>query len=111
MRQLHTTSLQLEEFLGEVPCYTILLYTWEANKVTCQDIQNGLAKEKEHSCDKIRNSSLSAVKAGPGRWIINRLSIISRLYGRLIELALSLSRLHSCQAKCLAKEDRETKPK
>jgi hypothetical protein len=40
MRLLHTDSLELEEFLGEVPRYAILSHTWEEKEATYQDIQN-----------------------------------------------------------------------
>jgi hypothetical protein len=70
MRLLHTDSLELEEFQGEVPRYAILSHTWEGKEITYEDVQNGHVKEKTKRCEKIRKAGLAAAKAGFGYiWI------------------------------------------
>ncbi|KAF5344925.1 hypothetical protein D9758_011541 [Tetrapyrgos nigripes] len=47
MRLLNTKTLQLEEFLTDIPKYAILSHTWGKEEVTFQDIQNlKVAKRK-----------------------------------------------------------------
>lgn len=40
MRLLHTTTYELEEFIGDtIPPYAILSHTWEGKEVTLRDMQ------------------------------------------------------------------------
>ena len=42
MRLLHTTNLQLEEFVSDgIPSYAILSHRWESEEVTFQDLREG----------------------------------------------------------------------
>ncbi|WYZ43688.1 hypothetical protein EsH8_VII_000124 [Colletotrichum jinshuiense] len=48
MRLLHTSSLELKEFMGlDIPPYVILSHTWGEEEVLYADIQNGTATSKK----------------------------------------------------------------
>ena len=40
MRLIDTTTLELHEFLGDVPYYAILSHRWEGKEVSFQDLNN-----------------------------------------------------------------------
>ncbi|KAF5519434.1 Vegetative incompatibility protein HET-E-1 [Colletotrichum aenigma] len=47
MRLLHTTTLDLNEFIGDVPPYAILSHTWENDEVSLQDLSTTAGRSKK----------------------------------------------------------------
>jgi hypothetical protein len=45
MRLLNAATLELHEFMGEVPYYAILSHRWEDYEVTFQDLRDGRGVE------------------------------------------------------------------
>ena len=52
MRLLNARSLELEEFLGEIPRYAILSHTWEEEEVLFADFQDIDAAKKKKGFEK-----------------------------------------------------------
>jgi hypothetical protein len=50
MRLLKVKTLAFEEFMDErnIPRYTILPHTWDAEEVTCQELCDGISKAVQH---------------------------------------------------------------
>ncbi|KAH9226250.1 hypothetical protein K456DRAFT_1808767, partial [Colletotrichum gloeosporioides 23] len=47
MRLLHTMTLDLNEFIGDVPPYAILSHTWENDEVSLQDLSTTAGRSKK----------------------------------------------------------------
>jgi len=45
MRLVNTETLELEEFVGDIPYYAILSHRWEDGEVTLQDLRGGRGAE------------------------------------------------------------------
>ncbi|KAI0914047.1 heterokaryon incompatibility protein-domain-containing protein [Ustulina deusta] len=75
MRLINTTSLDLEEFLGEptsprFPRYAILSHTWGEEEVTFQDMQNREVAKKKAGFGKIAKCCKTALNEGLGwAWV------------------------------------------
>jgi hypothetical protein len=64
MRLLHSTSLQLKEFVDtELPDYVILSHTWGLEEVSFQDMQNSQASSKA-GFSKIKGCCAKAAQDG-----------------------------------------------
>ncbi len=75
MLLINTTSLDLEEFLGEptsprFPRYAILSHTWGEEEVTFQDMQNREVAKKKAGFGKIAKCCKTALNEGLGwAWV------------------------------------------
>ncbi|KAI1351766.1 heterokaryon incompatibility protein-domain-containing protein [Xylaria sp. FL0043] len=75
MRLINTSSLKLEEFLGEptdprFPRYAILSHTWGKGEVTFQDMQEPEVAKKKAGYDKIAKCCETALSEGLGwAWV------------------------------------------
>lgn len=64
MRLLNTTTLELVEFLGNIPPYAILSHTWEEEEVLLADLQDMTRARTKKGFDKIVRSCAQAVRDG-----------------------------------------------
>ncbi|KAF5007522.1 hypothetical protein FDECE_6169 [Fusarium decemcellulare] len=70
MRLLHTTKIEITEFMGAPPPYVILSHRWEEEEVTLHDLQPGGSAARKKGYAKIRRScSLAASQGFSYIWI------------------------------------------
>jgi hypothetical protein len=70
MRLLNTTTVELTEFLGEVPPYAILSHTWGDEEVTFQDLELGNpGTTQKQGYTKILGACNQAQAQGSYTWI------------------------------------------
>ncbi len=75
MRLLHTTKLELVEFVGEdIPPYAILSHTWAEEEVLFQDVQQGVAQSRR-GYEKVAGACALAVEDGFEYIVIMPLSL------------------------------------
>jgi hypothetical protein len=64
MRLLNARTLDLEQFLDEVPRYAILSHTWEKEEVLFADFQDMTCARTKNGFDKISKTCEQAVRDG-----------------------------------------------
>ena len=63
MRLLHTSTLKLSEFVGNIPDYVILSHTWGGEEITFPDIMTGNMKHKK-AYAKLKGTCKQAARDG-----------------------------------------------
>ena len=64
MRLLNARTLELEEFLDDIPRYAILSHTWEEEEVLFADFQDMACARKKKGFDKISKTCDQAIRDG-----------------------------------------------
>ena len=62
MRLLNARTLELKEFLDNIPSYAILSHTWGEEEVLCADLQDMTNAKKKKGFDKINKTCEQAIR-------------------------------------------------
>ncbi|KFY15483.1 hypothetical protein V492_01959 [Pseudogymnoascus sp. VKM F-4246] len=103
MRLINTTTMELEEFLGdEMPSYAILSHTWGEGEVTLQGFANLEAAALEKGFGKIKHSCRLAHDNGIGYIWVDTCCIDKSSSAELTEAINSMFKWYSSSEICYA---------